>query len=473
MAKKTSKTKTDKTIKDIGNLIIEELKSNGALQNNVTSDAAFRRALGGAMGTSHDGDRDLWEVFGYPAELRPSDYWALYNRGDIANRIVRSFPSATWRNKPSVIDEDEPKDDGPSIFTKAWEDLERQHKIYSYVERADRLSGLGQFSVLYMGFADGISLDEELTRGQHSLLYLSPYSEKNITIAKFDNNEKSPRFGLPEIYTLQQSAIVGKSTQTKSLTVHHSRVIHISEFLEDDEVYGTPRLMPIYNRLRDLVKVVGGSSEMFWLYARNILLGKADKDSTLTDANLTAIGDQMDELVHQLRSYIMAKGIDFTNFQGQAPDPKPNTEVLLDLIAGAVGIPKRILIGSERGELASTQDENNWSERIAERRLIFASPFILRPVIDKLIYTGNLPEPVGEYKAEWNELSNLTEAQQSEVSLKKMQTLTGYSNTPGVEQYINDDEIRESVGLDPDFEPDEIDELPPLPEDEDGSDMEE
>lgn len=466
MGKKDTKNITNKTIKEIADELIKELKSNGALQNNVTSDVAFRRALGGAMGTSHNGDRDLWEVFGYPSTLKSQDFWTLYNRGDIANRIIRAFPSATWRNKPDITDETKNEGDEISPFSKAWNDLEREHKIYSFIERADRLSGLGQFSVLYMGFGDKEDIDKTLVRGNAKLLFMSPYSERNVTIAKFDTDEKSPRFGLPEIYTLTQGTIQGKTSSVKSLTVHHSRVIHIAEFLEDDEVYGTPRLMPIYNRLKDLLKVVGGSSEMFWLYARNILLGKAEKDAQLTEDMADAIKLQMDELVHQLRSYIMAQGIEFSNFQGQAPDPKPNAEVLLDLIAGAVGIPKRILMGTERGELASTQDENNWSERIAERRLIFASPFVLRPVIDKLIFTGNLPEPVGEYKAEWNEITNLTEAQRGDVALKQQQTLSGYANTPGVERFINDDEIRKSVGLDPDFEPDEIEEMEPLPEDE-------
>jgi len=408
-------------------------KNNKDVTTNI-SDQAYRRALGGILGTSHNGDRDLWEVFGYPLELSPADYWGLYNRADIANRIIRAFPRATWRDKPVLTDEASTEnDDEISPFAESWNNLEKDKKIYSFIERADRLSGLGQFAVLFMGFADGKDQTEPLTRGKAPLLYMSPYSEKNVTISKWNTDVTSPRFGLPETYTLQQGVISGKATPKQSFTVHHSRVLHIAEFLEDDEVYGTPRLMPVFNRLRDLSKVVGGSSEMFWLYARNILLGKADKDAQLTPEAATEIKAQMDELVHQLRSYIMAQGIEFSNFQGQAPDPKPNVEVLLDLIAGAVEIPKRILIGSERGELASTQDENNWSERIAERRTIFAAPMVLRPFIEKMIFTENVTEPKGEWNIEWTRQSNLTEAQRADVALKRAQTLTSYSNTPGVD----------------------------------------
>ena len=71
----------------------------------------------------------------------------------------------------------------------------------------------------------------------------------------------------------------------------------------------------------------------------------------------------------------------------------------MKLISAASGIPLRIMTGSERGELASTQDDGNWASRIEERQLHFAEPMILRPLIDRLIELRALPEPSdGEYQ---------------------------------------------------------------------------
>ena len=46
------------------------------------------------------------------------------------------------------------------------------------------------------------------------------------------------------------------------------------------------------------------------------------------------------------------------------------------MISAETGIPKRILTGSERGELASSQDRDNWFERYPERILILVFLFI-------------------------------------------------------------------------------------------------
>ena len=444
---------------------------NQKLNTNAITDTIFRRALSGYLGYSHEGERNLYEVFGYPRIINGHEYRAMYQRNDIASRIVRAFPQATWRDYPCLYDGDKndenvTKENENSAFVKAWNDLVEKKKVYSYLERADRLSGLGSFSVLLMGFADGLDLDKPLTNQKAELIYLMPYSDVNITISQWNNNEKSERFGLPELYTLQQATVTGKQTTArKSITAHYSRLIHIAEYLEDDEVYGTPRLMSVYNRLKDIEKTVGGSAEMFWLNARNILFGKADSESQLTEAAALAIKEQMDELVHQLRSYIVAQGMEFENFQGAIQDPEPTVTVLLQLIAGAVGIPQRILIGSERGELASDQDENNWMARIDERRVSFAAPFILRPFIEKLILTGNLPIPENEWWIDWKKGAGLSEEKRIDIAVKRTQAISTYFNSPGSETAMTVPELRESVGLDPDVEIEEV-ELEELPEDE-------
>ena len=59
--------------------------------------------------------------------------------------------------------------------------------------------------------------------------------------------------------------------------VHASRVLHVAEDCLDDDVYGIPRLKPVFDRLDDLLKVVGGSAE-FFLRGASRLIGLEGRD---------------------------------------------------------------------------------------------------------------------------------------------------------------------------------------------------
>ena len=118
-----------------------------------------------------------------------------------------------------------------------------------------------------------------------------------------------------------------------------------------------------------------------------------------------------------------------TQLAGSVPDPTGHIERLLDLIAGTVGIPKRLLIGSERGELASSQDENNWAMTIAARHTHHAEPIILRPFIDKLISIQALPMPRFGYVVEWPNLLAQTEEEEAKTALLWTQALAAYAGT--------------------------------------------
>jgi hypothetical protein len=93
------------------------------------------------------------------------------------------------------------------------------------------------------------------------------------------------------------------------------------------------------------------------------------------------------------------------------------------LIAGASGIPKRILFGSELGELASTTDEATYFGSIEERRVQFANSQIIRPLLDRLIGIKALPKPSsGEYSIVWAPLNVESPKQKADASLVRAQT---------------------------------------------------
>ena len=62
------------------------------------------------------------------------------------------------------------------------------------------------------------------------------------------------------------------------------------------------------------------------------------------------------------------------------------------------------LTGSERGELASSQDADSWAGEIATRQANFAWPSVLLPCINRLRWYGVLPDPQATLWAEWPSL---------------------------------------------------------------------
>jgi hypothetical protein len=147
--------------------------------------SVWRSWLAGALGFTHAGRRDLYEVFGYPRVLKAEDFYAQYQRGGFANRIVTSYPKATWRDYPCIRDEkgdsSEEKSDGYSPFYAAVEKFFEERGVLQVLQRFDRLARIGKFGILVMGFQDGKDLREPLVPGKHPLLYLQPYGEPALS----------------------------------------------------------------------------------------------------------------------------------------------------------------------------------------------------------------------------------------------------------------------------------------------------
>lgn len=413
----------------------------------MASELTQRIRLASLAGQQFGGERDLYSILGYKRDITPKDFLAMYYRDDIAQRIVDAFPAATWRSAP-VIREDETDQD--TEFEKAVEDLIDKNKLWHYCERADKLCGIGRYSILIIGVNDGSDLAKPLEKADQ-LNWFVPVTEAYADISTWIDDPMNPRFGMPELYNVTFGSEEFSTQAQQVRKVHHTRVIHIAENLGQDDVYGTPRLESVYNRIFDLQKVVGGSAEMFWLGARNGLVFEADDGSQITPADVDALEEDAEAYQHQIRRLLTSKGGKWRVLESQVPDPKSNYEVAIALIAGAKGMPQRILTGSEAGQLASSQDDSNWNARIDERKGNFAEPVIVRPVIDRLIELGILPAPkTGSYLVEWEESAGLSEIEKADIALKRSQTLAAYSNAIGADIIVPVEEMREKwLNLEP------------------------
>jgi len=226
------------------------------------------------------------------------------------------------------------------------------------------------------------------------------------------------------------------SSVTTAKNVHWSRVIHVAEDLLESNVEGMPKLQAVLNRLIDLDKIAGGSAEMFWRGAFPGLGFQAHEGYTIQGQALIDLQREIEEYMHGLKRYLRLSGIDVKQFRPQVADPSNHVAVQIDLIAAALGIPKRILLGSERGELASTQDEKAFMELIDARRRDHCEATILRPLIDRLILVKVLPQPKDGYGVEWPELLTLSDKEIAEIAAARTKALKDYVEAIGAEDIV-------------------------------------
>lgn len=403
----------------------------------AASDLMRRYELATMAGMTFGDRRDVYAALGYKRVLTARDYRDRFRRGGIAQRIVTAYPDATWRGQGELVEDEDP--DTVTAFEEQWESLATRLSVWTTLSRADVLSGLGRYSAVLIGVKDktaDMSTPLPKMRGPDDVIYLQPFSEDDAPVETLDEAMDSPRYGRPLLYSFKRISTV-KATRR----VHWSRVVHVADGLLDDDIYGTPRLEPVWNNLDDLEKVVGGGSEAFWLRAhQGYTVDVTDNPETEIDPEeMAAMRDNVEEFAHQMRRVVALRSAKLKALGSDVADFKGNADAILTVLSGTTGIPKRILVGSEMGELASTQDRSNWSERISDRREEFAGPLVVRQLVDRLIEHGALAQPE-QYEVRWPTIDSLDEVEKAALT-EKLAT----ANQKNGEPVLTTDEIRDRV----------------------------
>ena len=106
----------------------------------------------------------------------------------------------------------------------------------------------------------------------------------------------------------------------------------------------------------------------------------------------------------------------------------------------------RILLGSEAGSLASTQDENNFKENVMNRQIDFCENVIILPLINWFIEHGVLPTPKNDFKLEWPNLIPEDTAQNYKNADVVATALQKYMNTENAEAVMPFEQFFEIMG---------------------------
>jgi len=416
-----------------------------------------RQQMAARMGeTAFGTDRSFYQVLGYPRTLEFKDFLQLYERHDVAGRLVDLPAEDTWRKPPRVSE----GTDGETEFTKAWDFLVRKRRVFAKLATADKLSGVGRYGVLLIGVRDGGSLDKPIKegtiKGPKSVLYLRPFHEGDAEIEEWETNSQDERYGLPVMYSVQVR-------DDDEQNVHWSRVLHLAENKGSNEAYGLPRLQRAYNQFIDKLKLGGGVAEAIW-YAMRPGMAITEKEgydpAGLMDDDTFV--EEVKRYMHDPARILRLVGAEITEI---APprmlDPSGAADVNLGYIASSQAIPKRVLIGSAQGELAAAKEDlRQWYAHVGYRQKSYAEPEILRAFVDRLIWMGALPTPTGgadayyvgtkdpEGQYRWPTLHELDDLELAEVRENKAVAAKALSDPMGAYP-MDDNEKRAMLGLEP------------------------
>lgn len=384
------------------------------------------------------GRRQLNVALGYPDTISVDDYWKKYERGGIAKRCVEAFPNSTWRGGGELVEDEDP--DVETDFEKAFDELNKRLKIWPTFERADIMAGLGEYAIILIGAPGDFAAPLQKLRPEE-ITYLTPFSQREAKMGDVEQDVKSARFNMPLYYNisvLSNNNAGAVSTKSFDGRVHWTRVIHVCDGALNNPLVGTPRLRAIYNYLEDLDKVVGGGAEASWKRADRGLHVKLDPTASPDKAQLDALKESIEEYTHDLKRVVTTRGVEIESLSSDVANFNPNASTIVELISATLGIPQRILMGSERGELASSNDQSNYDDRVQDRRESFADPNIVRPFVEHLQNLGALPK--AEYEVRWPEVDDLNEDQKMKLALDAAKV-----NQAMGETVLEPNEIRDKI----------------------------
>jgi len=383
----------------------------------VLASAISRMAISSRLGKTYDSDRDLYTALGYKRNPTVRDFFEMYRFTGVGKRVVEAYPAYSWLGGVELTS---PKG-ASSALSKKWMKLCEDTKALTYLQRADTMSGIGAYGILLLGVDDGLPLDQPLTSAT-AITYFGVYTEISARIETFNTDPSNPRNGLPEYYQIQVS-------DNYSARVHYSRVIHLAEGLTEDDVYGTPRLRAVFNYVNNVELTTGGASEMYWRGAFPGMSIEADPEAAFDEDGRSALNAQLEDYVHKLRRYLTTQGVEVKQLAPTAVDPTPYLQAQYTAISAATSIPNRILTGSERGQLASEQDEKNWVNAVTARREQYLTPMVLRPFITRLQEIGILPP--GKYNIKYADLMTMDDKTRSQIGDNLTRSLYNYLRAPG------------------------------------------
>lgn len=411
--------------------------------------------------TKHNHYRD----FGWPDSLTFDQLYKMFLRNGIARAGIEKTVGKTWQDFPFLL---EVERDGSEKGTKKETPLEKEIRLrfddlrlWQHLAEADRRSLVGNYAGVILFLADGKSLDEPVDTvpgGLEGVANLLPVWEGQLDVVSWDEDQASTTFGHPTMYYFDESKVQTTALGTNKQTFFRQGNIHPDRLLiwsKDGTIHGTSLLEPGYNDLVDLEKIKGSGGEGFWKNAKSAPVLEVDKEAKIAemakamgvapDKIADAMNDQVEDWQKGFDKLLMLQGMQAKTLGITLPSPEHFWAAPLQSFAASIGIPLKILVGSQTGERASTEDASEWAQTIMSRRASSVVPNIMA-LVRRLEDFNILPDDK-DWFVDW---SDLTEASMGEkVDRANKMADTNQKMKDSGEIVFTHEEIRAAVDLEP------------------------
>lgn len=173
----------------------------------------------------------------------------LYEGDHIAGRIVDALPEAVFADGVNV--EFAEQESREPVLDKM--DLLRAE---DHIEQGMKWEGVHGGAAIFIGVDDGLKFDVPMPDVVKQVLYLHVFECWELYPAKFYEDPKSPKFGLPSHYRVSPSDSSGMGRYVNSVIVHESRLIKFEGLqttkrkLVENQYWGQSRLARTYTAIK-------------------------------------------------------------------------------------------------------------------------------------------------------------------------------------------------------------------------------
>ena len=421
------------------------LNESGVLPQYFNTDGEEIPQYSFITGKSSFGAGKEWKLF--PEYIGVDDLIYMYRRMDVAANAVDIPARDIWAGGVAVkvigSGGEELKDS--DLEKQIWKLNQDLAALATFEEghRYARMLGLG---VVVIGLNDGKKLREKPDRAT-AVDYLRAFSKKEIVKIEYDRVPTSETYGDISEYHIKIGG--ASSSQAVDFVVHADRVMHVMEKTIGSSAFGLSILEPPYDLFQVLKNTDWSAGEAYYQNASPLFVVSWDDSEDAEPPDQAEIDDLKDDIedIHVKKRYIKPASWSFEVVKGtgQLPDPGKVWEPIIERIAGAVKIPKQILLGTSAGALASGEvNLQQYYKDVSGQQSNFAEP-LLNDFYGRLQKWGVLPK--GEFDLEWSSLWEPTDKDVAEINKMNMETAIRSQGQPrqGVAPLMTVEEAREQI----------------------------
>ena len=414
----------------------EQFVTNGELPTHLTHN---NTVSGGASGGIHKSRHPPSGNGMFPSTITNEDLWQLYDRCDIATTAVDIIPQFVWGNKwQTKIYDTNGEEQKDTELEKQAHNLTKQFNLSGIFQEAHEYARIIGYGLIVLGLADNKQLSEPASTASE-LSYLTVYSGDEVE-PNYEKNPSDEKYGQIISFTITPDGDVNAK-----FTADATRCIMVYEKKNRKNKTGRSILKPVYNLFHILINTDWSAGEAYFQNASPLYMLSWDDSDNKTPITPTEEGKAKADLedLNAKKRILKPKSWDLqvVSGSGRIADPQMIWNSLIERIAGAVGVPKQLMLGTSAGALAS--GETNLMQLyniVANIENSWATPY-LNEFYGRLQTWGILPE--GNISVEWGTLWEMDEKEKAQI--QKLKVETAKAATEGDKPLMTIEEAREQI----------------------------